>query len=129
MPSTITAAAGDSLCGLAIDAGFENCQPVRDANAGKDFITTRPLQAGDQVIIPDLTPGVSVKPVDTTNVFVKKTSPPISIRFVHGSPKTPYLQDTTVSVLNVSSHITTRGGNNDDSAFPTAPGFQQPGHE
>src|SRR6266568_417299 len=117
MPTTVTAADGDSLCGLAIDAGFENCKPVRDANGGKDFVDKRPLQAGDKVVIPDIKPGEQVKPVDTTNVFVKKTSPPVSIRFVHGSPKTPYLQDGTLKVLNVSNHITTRGGNNDDSPF------------
>ena len=54
MPDTnVIAQEGQTLCELAIAAGFLNCQPIRDlgSNAGKSFLTG-PLKAGDVVAIP-----------------------------------------------------------------------------
>ncbi len=127
MPKQVTAQDGDTLCGIAMANGFLNCQPLRAEAANAPF-ADRPLQAGDVVTVPDLTEKKSSAP--TTQVFkaVKKNAPPVSIRFVHGSPNLPYLQDATVNVLNISNYVTTQGGSNGRAQFPTAPEFHQEGH-
>ena len=50
-PLKLKAESGDSLCLLAIEAGFEHCQRLRDANAGKDFVTSRHFEPGDYRIL------------------------------------------------------------------------------
>jgi len=119
-PLKVKAESGDSLCMLAIEAGFEHCQRLRDANAGKDFVTSRHLEPGDIVIVPDRDIKDESKSTDTTSIFVKLTSPPFSIRFVHGSRTKAYADDDTLLVLNVSNIRT-------DIDFPSGFGFDSKG--
>jgi len=102
-PLKLKAESGDSLCLLAIEAGFEHCQRLRDANAGKDFVTSRHLEPGDIVVVPERDIKDESKSTDTTSTFVKLTSPPFSVRFVHGSGTKTYADDDTLLVLNVSN--------------------------
>lgn len=119
-PARVKAESGDSLCLLAIEAGFKDCQPLRDANSDQDFVTTRHVQPGDIVIIPDRDPKHESKSTDTTSTFVKLTSPPFSIRFVHGSRAKTYADDDTLTVLNVSNCET-------DLDLPSGFGFDPKG--
>src|SRR5687768_8722157 len=121
MPTTVVAKAGQSLCDLAVAAGFLDCQPIRDegGNAGKPFLT-KPLQAGEKVVIPDIQLEPADKGVETEHVFEKKNAPGLVLRFVHGSPAKPYKDDDTLTVLNVSKYVTDQGGGPDgDANLPT----------
>ncbi|MDX2016892.1 MAG: hypothetical protein SFY95_04530 [Planctomycetota bacterium] len=110
MPTQFTAQPGDCLCGLAIRFGFVNCQPLRDANAGAEFLS-RQLRPGDVVTIPDFEQRVeSGRAVETLHEFVLETAPPATIRFVHGTPNLLWKDDPTTEFLNVSNYVTTRGG-------------------
>ena len=53
MSETVMAEDGDTLCKLAIAAGFPNCEPLRNEAANSDYLN-RPLRAGDEVTIPDI---------------------------------------------------------------------------
>jgi hypothetical protein len=119
VPKVVTASDGDTLCGIAIDNGFINCQPVRDANPGADFLT-RPLQDGDAVTVPDIEAREESKSTTTTNVFVKKNAPPVSICFVHGSPDRHYLDDDHLTFLLISKFQVDKGGPTGQAAFPDA---------
>src|SRR5438046_6378496 len=66
-PLKLKAESGDSLCLLAIEAGFEHCQRLRDANAGKDFVTSRHLEPGDIVVVPERDIKDESKSTDTTS--------------------------------------------------------------
>jgi len=127
MPKVVTASAGDTLCGIGIDNGFLDCGQIRSANAGQDFLT-RPLKDGDQVTVPDLTTTTESKSTTTTATFVKKSAPPVSIRFVHGSPDKHYLEDDTLLFLLVSKFQVDKGGVSGAAAFPDQFEFQQAGH-
>ncbi len=119
MPKVVVASDGDTLCGIAIANGFHDCQPVRNANSGADFLT-RPLRAGDQVTVPDIQTRDESKSTTTTNVFVKKNAPPVSICFVHGSPDKHYLDDDHLTFLLVSKFQVDKGGPTGTAAFPDA---------
>lgn len=128
MPSVVTAVDGDTLCVLAMDAGFLNCKPLRDLPANAALLS-RDLKAGDLVTIPDIDPAEVAKGTTNVHVFVRKTSPPVSIRFVHGSKSIPYRQDLDTTVLNVSNFRTTKAGAKENLPFPDQFEFQQPGHD
>jgi len=128
MATTRTASDGDTLCNFAIDAGFFNCDALRAEGANSAFLN-RPLKSGDVVAIPDLRPRTENCAEDKTNKFVKKNTPPVSIRFVHGSKNKHYLDDDTLDALNVSNHITNKAGANDGDKFPDQFEFHQPGHD
>lgn len=127
MSSQVRARNGDSLCGIAIAAGFLNCKPLRAEPANSDFLN-RPLKDGDIVTVPDLRKKDVGKPTDVIHSFKKKNSPPVSVRFVHGSPDKKYLEDTTLTVLNVSNFVTNKAGVDGSSAFPSGFGFNPDGH-
>jgi hypothetical protein len=103
-------------------AGFLNCQPLR-AEAGNSAFLNRPLQAGDVVTIPDTDPGEQSRPTDAQHVFQALNSPPVSIRFVHGSPSKPAANDDTLTNLNVSNYVPTKGGLSGTQGFPSGFGF------
>jgi hypothetical protein len=107
--------------------GFLNCQPLRDEPANAALLN-RPLKQGDIVTVPDIRPQIVNRPVDAAHPFVKKNSPPVSIRFVHGSPDKHYLEDTETMVLNVSNFRTDKGGVNAQAPFPDQFEFHQEGH-
>jgi hypothetical protein len=125
VPTTVNANDGDTLCGLAIDAGFLNCQPIRDepANQGKEFLNRPNLKAGDVVVIPDKKTKHEPKGTDKAHKFIKKNAPKVSIRFVHGSRDKKYLEDDALAVLNVSNFVTNLAGANADKPFVSKPGF------
>jgi hypothetical protein len=116
LPKTVLAHNGDTLCNLAINEGFFNCQALRDesANAG---LLNRPLQDGDTVTIPDLRSRDAKVATDKVHRFVRKNAPPVSIRFVHGSPAKHYLDDAALPLLKVSNYRTDRGGRNRQQGF------------
>ena len=51
MPTKVIASNGDTLCTLAMTAGFLNCQPLRD-EAANSALLNRQLKDGDVVTIP-----------------------------------------------------------------------------
>ena len=130
MSVQVIAQDGDSLCGIAIAAGFLNCAALR-AEPANSALLNRPLKAGDIVTVPDLRKKGTSKPTDGKHIFKKKSSPPVSVRFVHGSRLKPYLMDDTLVVLNVSNIETDVGGSAGDAAgsFPAGFGFDQHGHD
>jgi hypothetical protein len=115
------------LCTIAISAGFLNCQPLRDEPANSALLK-RNLVAGDVVTVPDVDPGGANGPADQRHTFVRRNAPPVRIRFVHGSPNLPYLQDVESLVLHISNHQTTRGGAEDGGLLPAGFGFNPLGH-
>src|ERR1700727_2171418 len=98
MPTTVTANEGDCLCVIAMENGFLNCQPLRDEpkNAA---VLKRPVQKGDVITIPDWDVKHFSRPTDNTHNFVMKNVPPVSIRFVRGSPVKNYRDDQEVTIL------------------------------
>src|ERR1035441_10054247 len=122
MSSIVKAQNGDTLCGIAIAAGFLNCGPLRADSGNSDFLN-RPLQAGDQVTVPDVTSQDLSKPTDDLHNFTNKNAPPVSIRFVHGSPNKDFADDDTSTVLNISNFVTTQGGTSGTQTFPSGYGF------
>jgi hypothetical protein len=131
MPTTVTAADGDSLCKFAVEAGFLNCDALRALPANQPFLN-RPLRAGDLVTIPDPVPQELTKASDSTHEFVKLGGPPPQIRFVHGSPTTPYKDDATLDRLEISRYLTDKGGAADGAATlpdDTVCEFNAAGHE
>ena len=128
MPTTVNAVKGDTLCTLAIQAGFKDCAPLRALGENAAFLN-RDLNDGDVVTIPDVDPSEVAKGTTKLHEFERLDSPPVSIRFVHGSPKTPYRQDDDVNLLHISNFRTTKGGKTGQAAFPAAFEFQQPGHD
>ncbi len=134
MPTTVTIKEPDpgesvpTLCSLAIDAGFLDCDPLRNdpGNAGKPFLN-RQLQPGDVVSIPDVDPKKPSKPDKKQNLFKKKNAPAVRVRFVHGTQFKPFLQDPTTQFLNLSNYITANGGPNGDKNFPTVTTFDKNG--
>ena len=127
MPKVVKANGGDTLCGIGIDNGFLDCAPMRAANAGQDFLN-RPLQYGDMVTVPDLTTSTESKSATSTATFVKKSAPPVRIRFVHGSPDKHYLEDDDLLFLAVSKFQVDKGGATGASAVPDQCEFQQAAH-
>jgi len=107
-------------------AGFQNCQVLRDDPANSAFLN-RPLQAGDAVTIPDTDPSEQAGSTDATHNFQAINSPPVSIRFVHGSPGKAFADDDTLATLNISNYVTTKGGASGTHAFPAGFGFNADG--
>ena len=128
MPKVVIARDGDTLCGIAMDQGFLNCDPLRADPANSAFLT-RALKASDAVTVPDLT--TKTTPTATTKIhtFLKKNAPPVSIRFVHGSQNKHYLDDSAVTTLNVSNYETDSGGLQGDKQFPGGFGFDKRGDD
>lgn len=126
MPTVLTARDGDTLCGFAIDAGFVDCASMR-AEAANGGLLARALQSGDQVTIPDIGAKDVSKATEKRHRFMKKSAPPVSIRFVHGSPDKKYLDDFTLTILNVSNFVTNQAGTDGTKRFPTGFGFNPNG--
>jgi len=127
MPTKVTAKSGNCLCGIAVDAGFLNCEPLRALPENADFLK-RDLKDGDEVAVPDKEVEDFPKPIDTKHTFKLKSSPPFSIRFVHGSPDLPYRDDTETTTLHVSNFVSNKGGTTGITAFPAGYGYHADGH-
>lgn len=128
MPTIVDAEDGDTLCGLAIAAGFLDCKQIRSdpANVGKEFLT-RNLKKGDVVTIPDIKKNTLEKAAEKLHKFKKKNAPPVSIRFTHGSKDKPYREDRTETELNISNWPTDKGGEKADNPFPAGTKFHEHG--
>jgi len=134
MPTTFVARSGDSLCNIAHLHGFGDCTPLRD-EAANSFILDRtdfPAEVfvGDVVTVPDLQTGDESAATEQQHHFVMRSNA-VTIRYVHGSPDKPYLQDTTVSLLNISKYTADRAGGPDGTRPLPNSGvrlFHQDGH-
>lgn len=127
MPKNVKAKKGDTLCGIAMAAGFLNCDAIRDANPQ---CKTQALAVDDVVIVPDLRPKDADKITDKEHKFLKKNAPPVSVRLVHGSKDKLYLDDSTSSVLNISNYVTDAGGlQGVRNTFPSGFGYDPTGDE
>ena len=127
MSTLVRAKDGDTLCGIAIAAGFIDCAALR-AEAANSALLSGPLKSGDVVTVPDLRKKDVSKPTDATHSFKKKNAPPVKVRFVHGSPDKKYLEDDSLTVLNVSNFVTNKAGATGAKAFPNTFGFNADGH-
>jgi hypothetical protein len=127
MPTKVTAQSGNCLCGIAVDAGFLNCEPLRALPENKDFLA-RDLKDGDEVTVPDKEVEDFPKPIDTKHTFKLKSSPPFHIRIVHGSPDLPYRDDSETTTLHVSNFVSNKGGATGLTAFPAGYGYHADGH-
>ena len=108
---TVTAIDGDTLCTIAISAGFPDCTPLRALAENAAFLVGF-LKPGDKVTLPDLKVADVGKPVDATHKFRRKGRQ-VGIRFVHGSKNRPFAQDLTLTNLNISNYITDMAGQPD----------------
>lgn len=111
MPIRVTAQARDTLCSLAIQAGFVNCTPLREHLDNRELLN-RPLRLGDRVTIPDRERGDDIGGTEARHRFGRRGVPLPSVRFVHGSQHLPYHGDSTLGELNVSNCRTTHAGAN-----------------
>jgi hypothetical protein len=127
LPKKVTIEKGDTLCGIAMREGFLNCDPIRSANPE---LKTRPIKVGDVVVVPDPTSKISSHhTTDQIHKFIRKNTPPVSIRFVHGSKLKQYSHDTTLKLLNISNYVADEAGRQGGHAFPTGFGFDKLGDE
>src|SRR2546421_12708690 len=101
MPTVVTARNGDTLCGLAIDAGFVDCGPVRAESANSGLLA-RALKAGDLVTIPDIALKDVSKATEKRHRFIKKNAPAGSDWFFYGAPRKKYFHEFTLTRLKVS---------------------------
>lgn len=111
---------GDTLCQLAIQAGFPDCKAIRDhaKNKDKPFLK-RPLQPGDDVFVPEKDAKAAKKGDKAKHKFVRAQAL-VSLRFVHGSKDKPFEADDSLSELNVSNMRPDRGGDNRKGVLPDA---------
>jgi hypothetical protein len=108
---TVTAIDGDTLCTLAISAGFPDCTPLRALAENAAFLKGF-LNPGDKVTIPDRNVANAGKPTDATHRF-KRKGRQVGIRFVHGSKSRPFAEDIALTTLNVSNYQTDMAGQPD----------------
>lgn len=127
MSETVNAQDGDTLCKLAIAAGFPNCEPLRNEAANSDYLN-RPLRAGDVVTIPDIEEEEDDGDTEAEHVFEELGVPEPEIRFVHGSQDRPFRDDDSLTFLNVSNYVTNKAGTNGTQAMPTTYGFNAHAH-
>jgi hypothetical protein len=127
MPTLVAARDTDCLCGIASDFGFADCQPLRDLPENAAFLN-RELRPGDQVTVPDRNVEDHSRAVDTKHTFKLRTSPPVNIRFVHGSPNLPYRDDSETTTLHVSNFVTNLAGADGLQPLPTGYGYHDDGH-
>ncbi|MFK7913450.1 MAG: hypothetical protein AB8B93_06010 [Pseudomonadales bacterium] len=127
MPKQITAAQGDTLCGIAVANGFKNCDPLRADAANKAYLQ-RPLNAGDLITVPDITHKVQPKGAGAKHAFKRLGVPMPSIRIVHGSPDLPYQSDAAQSALNISNFKVDLAGIDGQQPFPAGYGYHADGH-
>ena len=129
---TVVAQEGDTLCTLAIGAGYRDCLPLRALPANAAFLNGR-LSPGDIVTIPLVNPSPNPGDTDRVHRFVRRLRL-VGIRFVHGSPTLPFDQDPSLPELNISNYVTTEAGLSSvarphgSAAFPPDAAFHQDAH-
>jgi len=118
MATKVKAKMGDTLCNIAHLHGFGDCTPLRSDPANA-FVLNRAdfpgeVFEGDEITVPDLQAKEESGGTEQQHKFVKRANA-VTIRYVHGSPTIPYLQDSTVSTLNISKYTADRAGGPDGS--------------
>lgn len=106
-----------SLCSVAMEFGFYNCEPLRALPENQEYLN-RPVVPGDIVYIPDRVDSEFSKPVDNRHNFTVKAALPPSIRIVKGVGFNPD-QDFERNSIPVSNYVTTKQGTNTGNSFPT----------
>src|SRR2546430_14525019 len=107
MPTVVTARNGDTLCGLAIDAGFVDCGPVRAEGANSGLLA-RALKAGDLVTIPDIALKDVSKATEKRHRFIKKNAPAGLSWFVSRSPVNKEFVDLSLTAFSSSKPYTNK---------------------
>ncbi|HEX4748440.1 MAG TPA: hypothetical protein VH302_02765 [Bryobacteraceae bacterium] len=128
----VTAQEGDTLCTLAIAAGYKDCLPLRALPANAAFLNGR-LFPGSVVTIPLIDPSLNPGATEVVHRFRRRLRL-VGIRFVHGSPTLPFDQDPSLPELNISNFVTTEAGLSSaarphgSAAFPADAHFHQEAH-
>lgn len=123
MAKLVMATEGDTLCTLAIAHGFIDCTQLRKEPNNQMYLN-RPLRSGDWVTIPELKPTTFQKAADALHKLIKKSAPPVAIRFVRGTAdEKHYMHDPVLTALHVSNYVTNKAGANGRAAFPSGFGF------
>ncbi|MFC2171357.1 hypothetical protein ACFLU6_01845 [Acidobacteriota bacterium] len=128
MAKVVTAKAGETLCALAIRNGFSNCDKLR-AEGANSGVLKEWLEKGDKVTIPDREEKKTDKPTDAKHKFKVKRRPEPEMRFVHGSKRKPWKNDSSVTKVSISNFKTDMAGSNGQAAFAAAYGFNQDAHD
>jgi hypothetical protein len=127
MDEAVIASAGDCLCGIAIQWGYLDCQPLRSHPQNRPLLS-RPLREGDVVIVPVITPPELPRGVDARHVFRARNTPPVSIRFVREEDAAPHYRNE-VATLHVSNYVpalATTVATGYDSTFHDRFGYDEP---
>lgn len=103
MDEAVIASAGDCLCGIAIQWGYLDCQPLRSHPLNRPLLN-RPLREGDVVIVPVISPPELPRGVDARHVFRARNTPPVSIRIVREEDARPHDRNE-VTALHVSNYV------------------------
>lgn len=126
MPERVEVAEGDTLCGIAAQHGFPNCQRLRAEAANSDFLN-RALRVGDIVTVPDRTAEEVSRSAEQRHRSRRRGIPAPNIRFVHGSRFTRYASDRTLTFLNISNYVSNLAGRDGRQTMPTGFGFDRYG--
>src|SRR2546429_9050875 len=116
MSEWVKAQVGDTLCSIAVSAGFPNCQPLRD-HPSNAAIKDRQLKLNDDVFVPDLAGRVEDGGTEATHTFLRPGIPVAQIRFVHGGPDNAMAAEPDLDFLNVSNYRTEVAGVDSTDAF------------
>lgn len=128
MSQIVVATEESCLCGLAIQNGFLNCDPLRAEGANSDLLN-RPLRSGDLVTIPDVRLRQHSGAADARHKFKLKRQPEPKLRFVHGSQNRLAPDDASLTKLAISNYRTDRAGATGAAAFTNAFGFNKDAHD
>jgi len=119
---------GDTLCGIASQYGFPNCERLREVEANEPF-RNRTLRSGDVVQVPVLERrNEDGREVEVRHEFQRRGIPAPTMRYVHGSRTRRCRSDRALTFLNISNYRSDRGGQNATNAFPNRFGFRRNGH-
>ena len=109
---TYTAAAGETLCEIAIRNGFLDCRVLRDANPKLKDVES--LTAGTSVTVPEKKKNLFTKAVEALHVFKRPNFPPPRVEFIkeqgngYSSPAAPQ-DDAKLDRLAVTNYVSDRG--------------------
>ncbi len=106
----IRARDGQTLCSIAFESGFRNCNRLRTANPA---LASRALQPGDQVNVPVVTPKSEAGQVDTLHRFRRLGEPGATVFIIqdHNRATPEQARGDAQRNLAVSNYVPTRQGN------------------
>jgi hypothetical protein len=111
-----TALGGETLCEVAINNGFPDCQKLRDANPKLKDVES--LVAGTEVTIPDKKQNIFSKALDAIYKYKRRNFPPPTVEFIKEGLGKGYAavpapdEDTTLASedMAVTNYVSDRGG-------------------